>query len=62
MLALSSQKVKSTPQDLTEFEHGLQDVCGRLAEDIVRNGEGTQHVIKVTVTGAPNDIFARDLG
>ena len=54
--------MKSTSQDLTEFELGLKDVCGRLAEDIVRNGEGTQHVIKVAVTGAPNDIFARDLG
>ena len=25
-------------------------------------GEGTQHVLKVSVTGAPSDIFARDLG
>ena len=25
-------------------------------------GEGTQHVLKVAVTGAPSDIFARDLG
>ena len=40
----------------------MQAVCVQLAEDIVRNGEGTQHVVKVTVTGAPSDIFARDLG
>lgn len=26
------------------------------------SGEGTQHVLKVSVTGAPSDIFARDLG
>ena len=26
------------------------------------SGEGTQHVLKVAVTGAPSDIFARDLG
>lgn len=25
-------------------------------------GEGTQHVLKVAVTGAPSDLFARDLG
>lgn len=25
-------------------------------------GEGTQHVLKVAVNGAPSDIFARDLG
>ena len=29
---------------------------------VVRNGEGTQHVLKISVTGAPDDIFARDLG
>lgn len=40
----------------------MNEVCRNLAEDIVRNGEGTQHVIKVSVTGAPNTIFARDLG
>ena len=45
-----------------EFQDALNEVCIGLAEDIVRNGEGTQHVIKVTVTGAPSDLFARDLG
>lgn len=38
-----------------EFARALSDVCGNLAEDIVRNGEGIHHVIKITVTGAPEE-------
>ncbi len=34
-----------------EFREALCDVCGKLAEDIVRNGEGTHHVMRVTVGG-----------
>ncbi len=33
------------------LEAAMIEVCGRLAEDIVRNGEGTQHVMRVTVRG-----------
>lgn len=36
-------------QDLSEFQEGLVKVCRALSEDIVRNGEGTQHVIKVHI-------------
>jgi glutamate N-acetyltransferase/amino-acid N-acetyltransferase len=61
---LSSEVVEptSTGSDEKEFEAALLDVCRELAEDIVRNGEGTNHVIKATVTGAPTDIVARDIG
>lgn len=62
VLALSSQVVASTASALAEFEEGLLAVCRGLAADIVRNGEGTQHVIRVTVTGALSDVMARDLG
>ena len=37
-------------------------MCIELSEDLVRNGEGTQHVIKVAVTGAPTDTIARNIG
>lgn len=63
VLVLSSQRI---PFDVAtqekDFEEALTGVCSALAEDIVRNGEGTQHVMRVAVTGAPTDIFARDLG
>jgi len=62
VLVMSSNKVTGQAADLAEFQTGLQAMCGELAEDIVRNGEGTQHVIKTTVTGAPTALFARDLG
>lgn len=33
------------------LEAAIAEVCGRLAEDVVRNGEGTQHVMRVAVRG-----------
>ena len=48
--------------DLAVFEKALQQVCTDLAEDVVRNGEGVRHVIRVRVTGAPTDTLARTLG
>ncbi len=57
---LSSQAVPVS--DVAEFERGLQQVCRDLAEDVVRNGEGVRHVLRVEVTGAPDDGTARALG
>jgi len=48
--------------DLGEFEDALRRVCRDLAEDIVRNGEGVRHVIRVSVSGAPSFESARALG
>lgn len=48
--------------DLAGFEHALHQICADLAEDVVRNGEGVQHVIRVRITGAPNADLARSLG
>jgi glutamate N-acetyltransferase / amino-acid N-acetyltransferase len=62
VLVLSSKKVPMTPEDELAFAKGLRAVCVDLAESIVRNGEGTQHVVKVHVTGAPSEKIARDLG
>jgi glutamate N-acetyltransferase/amino-acid N-acetyltransferase len=45
-----------------EFQKGLEQVCGKLAEDIVRNGEGTGHVIRVTVEGAADAGQAKQVG
>src|ERR1017187_5900636 len=35
------------------FERALRTVCGDLAEDVGRNGEGVRHVIRVSVAKAP---------
>ena len=44
------------------FSAALTAVCSALAEDVVRNGEGVQHLIRVRVSGAPTDALARAVG
>lgn len=41
------------------FGEALRTVCRQLAGDVVRNGEGTAHVMRVTVSGMPNDQTAQ---
>lgn len=48
--------------DLAAFEAALLGVCQDLTEDIVRNGEGVRHVMRVSVTGAPSAALARAIG
>jgi glutamate N-acetyltransferase / amino-acid N-acetyltransferase len=49
-------------EDAGVFERGLHQVCRDLAEDVVRNGEGVRHVIRVTVRNAASLALARSLG
>ncbi|HQY62092.1 MAG TPA: bifunctional ornithine acetyltransferase/N-acetylglutamate synthase [Polyangiaceae bacterium] len=56
---LSSRRV---PCDLEAFRAALGQVCAALAEDVVRNGEGVHHVVRVVVTGAPSARLARGVG
>lgn len=46
--------------DLAAFEDSLTHLCEALAQDIVRNGEGTAHVMEIHVEGAPDDRQARE--
>ena len=58
---ISSNKVPDT--NLDEFEIALKEICTGLASDLVRNGEGTAHVIKITINNFPgSDFEARKLG
>ena len=57
---LSSGKV--TGVDHAAFEQALTLVCRDLAEDVVRNGEGVRHVIRVSVQRAATAELARALG
>jgi len=50
------------PVDAATFQAALTRVCRDLAEDVVRNGEGVRHVMRVTVRGAPDAAAARQLG
>ncbi len=60
VVALSSARVPFN--DWGTFERGLHQVCRDLAEDVVRNGEGVRHVIRVTVRNAASPGLARALG
>ena len=48
--------------DLGAFREALRQVCADLAEDVVRNGEGVHHVIRVEVKNAPSVEVARGVG
>jgi glutamate N-acetyltransferase/amino-acid N-acetyltransferase len=60
VVLLSSGKVPGV--DHAAFEAALTTVCADLAEDVVRNGEGVRHVIRVTVRRAATAELARALG
>lgn len=60
IVALSSGKVPCP--DVSAFEAALLQVCRGLAEDVVRNGEGVHHVMKVSVSGAGHAESARAIG
>jgi glutamate N-acetyltransferase/amino-acid N-acetyltransferase len=57
---LSSRRVPCP--DRAAFQTALDRVCADLAEDVVRNGEGVHHVMRVAVRGAPDAAVAAGVG
>lgn len=57
-VALLSSAKKPAPS-AEAWDQALEAVCQDLAAQVVRNGEGTQHVIRVAVSHAPSDEVAR---
>ena len=60
VVALSSAQVSGV--STADFQHALTQVCEDLSEDLVRNGEGVKHVVKVAVRGAPSQAIAKGVG
>eukprot|EP00590_Aulacoseira_subarctica_P012222 CAMPEP_0172417624 /NCGR_PEP_ID=MMETSP1064-20121228/4162_1 /TAXON_ID=202472 /ORGANISM="Aulacoseira subarctica , Strain CCAP 1002/5" /LENGTH=492 /DNA_ID=CAMNT_0013156097 /DNA_START=99 /DNA_END=1577 /DNA_ORIENTATION=+ len=61
VVCLASNKVALSSQE--EWKDALTQICKGLAADIVRNGEGTGHVMRVTVSNYPGpNKDARRLG
>lgn len=54
-LVSSKQTPPADSNTKQEFLVALKQLCKQLSEDIVRNGEGTQHVIKVKLHNFPSD-------
>jgi glutamate N-acetyltransferase/amino-acid N-acetyltransferase len=60
-IALLSSKRVPCP-DRPAFAAALRRLCGDLCEDVVRNGEGVHHVVRVAVKGAPDRALALGVG
>ena len=60
VLLASSRRRPAPPAGA--FADALGRVCADLAEDVVRNGEGVHHVIRVAVSGARSTDEARGVG
>jgi glutamate N-acetyltransferase / amino-acid N-acetyltransferase len=60
VVLVSSRKRPAPPAEA--FAAALARVCGDLAEDVVRNGEGVHHVLRVRFSGAPSFAAARAVG
>jgi glutamate N-acetyltransferase/amino-acid N-acetyltransferase len=60
VLLVSSGRRAAPPAG--DFAAALARVCGDLAEDVVRNGEGVHHVMRVAVTRARTYEEARGVG
>lgn len=56
---ISSRRVSC---ELAAFRKALRDVCMQLSEDVVRNGEGVHHVVRVEVSGATDRAMALGVG
>ena len=61
MAIILSSGNKNIP-DEGSFRDALISLYGALAEDVVRNGEGTQHVIRTVIHGAPDTRTAVAVG
>jgi len=59
VLFLSSSRVPGVSEQ--ELRQALDDLCDRLAGDIVRNGEGTGHVVRVEARELPDDRLAAEV-
>lgn len=56
----SGAKVE-TAADFAEFVQALAALCRKLAQDVVRDGEGATKFITINVQGAPDDASARQI-
>ncbi len=58
LMASGASSLKPTRKELTT---ALVKVCGQLAKEMVRDGEGANHAVTILVKGLQNDAEARDL-
>lgn len=59
LLASGASGVRLTTQNQRAFAGALGEVCGSLAAQIVADGEGVRHVVRLEIEGARTDSDAR---
>ena len=57
----ASEQALQTPEDHERFREGLMAVAQKLAQDIVRDGEGVTHFVTLHVENAASDKDARQI-
>jgi glutamate N-acetyltransferase / amino-acid N-acetyltransferase len=62
LLASAASGVKLSPRTQKTFAAALTDVCRSLAEQIISDGEGVRHVIRLTIEGARTAADAHAVG
>ncbi len=58
----ASEAAIKNDEEQAEFQAALTAVCRKLAQDIVRDGEGVTKFITLHITGAVDDVSARQIG
>jgi glutamate N-acetyltransferase/amino-acid N-acetyltransferase len=61
LMASGAIAVLRSATDKRRFQEALDSVCGSLAEQIVRDGEGVRHVVRLHVDGARSESEARKI-
>ena len=61
VIMLAGQTAEAPPS-LQSFAKGLDEVCGRLAESLVRDGEGASRLVRLLVKGAATEHDAVGVG
>ena len=62
VMATGQTGTEISGEGLTQFQAALKDIMVDLAQQIVRDGEGAEKLITITVTGAEDDQSARRIG
>jgi glutamate N-acetyltransferase / amino-acid N-acetyltransferase len=62
LLVFATAAAKNTAGDYTEFKNALRDLLQELALHIVKDGEGAEKLVTITITGAVSDKAARTIG
>ncbi len=61
LFATNKSAAITTPQEQAVFQAALNDLCRDLAIQIVKDGEGAEKLVTITVTGALSDVSAKTI-